>query len=253
MFSHLVSGAYEHLRRSGFIKLPHRTILNKYTGFASSGGGFNVEIIKRLCEDSDITNMKRHEKQVILLFDEMKIKSGLVYRKSSGRVIGFTELGDMNNELNEFEKCMTDNKPKELGTYVLCFMVSGLVKRLCFPVGYFSSQGFDSAQLFPIVWQAIRVLETVGFQVAAVFCDGASPNRRFYRIHELADGENKSPDGAVYWIYNRFDKRRKICLFCDIPHLLKTIRNNFENSHGHNNKRNLMVSELNNFVDMYRG
>ena len=84
-------------------------------------------------------------------------------------------------------------------------------------------------------------------------CDGASPNRRFYRIHELADGENKSPDGVVYWIYNRFDKRRKIYLFCDVPHLLKTIRNNFENSHGHNNTRNLMVSELSNFVDIYKG
>ena len=116
MFSHLVSGAYEHLRRSGFIELPHRTTLNKYTGFASSGSGFNVEIIKRLCEDSDITNMKRHEKQVILLFEELKIKSGLVYSKSSGRVFGFTELGDMNDEMNEFERRMTDNKPKELAT-----------------------------------------------------------------------------------------------------------------------------------------
>ena len=78
----------------------------------------------------------------------MKIKSGLVCSKSSGRVIGFTELGDMNDELNEFERRMTDNKPKELVTYVLCFIVRGLVKRLCFPVGYFSSRGFDSAQLF---------------------------------------------------------------------------------------------------------
>ena len=110
-----VSGAYEHLRRSGFIELPHRTTLNKYTWFASSGSGFNVEIIKRFCEYSDIANMKPHEKQVILLFEEMKIKSGLVYSKysnSSGRVIDFTKLGDMNDELNEFERRMTDNKLK---------------------------------------------------------------------------------------------------------------------------------------------
>ena len=120
-------------------------------------------MIKRLCEDSDITNMKGHEKQVILLFEEMKIKSGLVYSKSSGRVIGFTELGDMNDELNKIKRRTSDNKSKERATYVLCFMVRGLVKRLCFPVGYFNSRGFDSAQLFPTVWQAIRVLKTVGF------------------------------------------------------------------------------------------
>ena len=33
----------------------------------------------------------------------MKIKSGLVYSKSSGTVIGFTELGNTNEELNEFD------------------------------------------------------------------------------------------------------------------------------------------------------
>ena len=66
----------------------------------------------------------------------------------------------MNDELNESERRMPDNKPKDLVTYLLCFMVRGLVKRLCFPVRYFSSRGFDSAQLFPTVWQAIRVLET---------------------------------------------------------------------------------------------
>ena len=157
VLSYLVSVACEHLRRIGFTELPHRTTLNKYTGFASSGSDFNVEIIKRPCEDSDITNMKGHDKQLILLFDEMKIKSGLVYSKSSGRVIGFTKLSCMNDELNEFERRTSDNKTKELATYVLCFVVRGLVKSLYFSVGYFSSRGFDSAQLFPTVWQAIRV------------------------------------------------------------------------------------------------
>ena len=73
-----------------------------------------MEFIKRLCKDNDITNMKPNEKQAILLFDEMRIKSGLLYSKSSGRVISFTELGDMNNELSKFERRMSNNKPKEL-------------------------------------------------------------------------------------------------------------------------------------------
>ena len=74
-------------------------------------------------------------------------------------------------------------------------MLRGLVKRLCFPVEYFSSRGFDSAQLFPTIWQAIRVLETVGFQVAALVC----------QLHQAVDStefmnlqwENKSPNGVV--------------------------------------------------------
>ena len=36
----------------------------------------------------------------ILFFDEMKVKSGLVYSKSYGTIIGFTWLGDINEEVN---------------------------------------------------------------------------------------------------------------------------------------------------------
>ena len=82
----------------------------------------------------------------------------------------------------------------------------------------------------------------LGFKVDALVSDGASPNRIFYRIYKLADGSNLSEDGVVYRMWNRFDKGSKIYLFCDVPHLMKTLRNNIENSHGHNNTRNLMVS-----------
>ena len=105
----IFAGEYGQLRGSGFLELPHKTTLNKYTGFASSGTGFKLEIVKRFCEDNKISNSKEFEKQVILLFDEMKTKTGLVYSKSSGKVIGFTELGDINAELDEFERRLADN------------------------------------------------------------------------------------------------------------------------------------------------
>jgi len=83
----------------------------------------------------------------------------------------------------------------------------------------------------------------VGFKVQALVCDGASPNRRFYRIGQNADGSNLSTDGVVFWFRNRYDCTRKIYLFSDPPHLLKTLRNNFENSHGHNNTRQLTYNK----------
>ena len=42
----------------------------------------------------------------------------------------------------------------------------------------------------------------LGFKVDALVSDWASPNRRFHRIHELADGSNLSEDGVVYWMWN---------------------------------------------------
>ena len=41
---------------------------------------------------------------VSLILDEMKIKEGLVYNKHSGEMIGFTHLGDINNELMKLEQ-----------------------------------------------------------------------------------------------------------------------------------------------------
>ena len=152
----------------------------------------------------------------------MKTKSGLVYNKSSRKLIGFTELGDINEELNEFERSFEGGKkPKAFATHVICFMARGLVKRFNYPVGYFASCGFDSDQLYPIVWEAVRVLEMTGFYVRAFISDGATPNRRFYRLHRLADGRNLSMEGVVYWAINRFDSKRKIYFFSDPPHLMR--------------------------------
>ena len=67
------------------------------------------------------------------------------------------------------------------------------------------------------------MLETVGFKVDALVSDVESPNRRFYRIHELADGSNLLEDCEVHWMWNQFDKASKIYLFCDVPHLMKTL------------------------------
>ena len=86
-------GTYNQIRSSGFLQLPHQSALPKYTGFASTGSNFNPDIIKRLIDESNITDAKEYEKNVMLLFDEMKVKAGLIFSCSTGKLIGFVELG----------------------------------------------------------------------------------------------------------------------------------------------------------------
>ena len=243
MFAFIYVGAYEQIRRSGFLSLPHRTTLNKCTGLTTIGTGFNSDIIKHMYDDVKFTELKEFEKHIILLSDEMKIKSGLLYSKSSGTIIGFTELGDINEELNEFDRAINGvNQEKKLASHVLCVMARGLFKHINYPLGYLSSCGFDSAQLLPVLWHATGILEMAGFKVNAMVSDGASPNRKFHRLHQVVDGSNQSNDVVIYWVWNHYDKSRKIYFFCDIAYLMKTLRNNLENSHGHNNTRQLKVS-----------
>ena len=80
----MILGACEELRKSRSLGLLHRTTLNRYTSFTSSEAGFNLDIIKRLYGDLKASTLQRYEKQAILLFDEIKIKSGLDYSKSTG-------------------------------------------------------------------------------------------------------------------------------------------------------------------------
>ena len=61
-----------------------------------------------------------------MLVDEMKIKSGLVFNKSSGNLVGFMNLGDVNDNIEKLEmsiKEMNDQKkqaPELSITYACC-------------------------------------------------------------------------------------------------------------------------------------
>ena len=103
--------------------------------------------------------------------------------KSSGTLIGFTELGDINDEIRDFESSLNgDDFRKDFATHVLVYIARGLFSNLCYPFGYFASTGFTSTQLFPTTLEAVRVLESVGFYVRVLTSDGASPNRKLFEI-----------------------------------------------------------------------
>ena len=62
----------------------------------------------------------------MLLFDEMKIRSNLVFDKNTGQLIGFTDLGDSTINYATFEK------QDELASHVLAFFIRGLTTNLKF-------------------------------------------------------------------------------------------------------------------------
>ena len=52
------------------------------------------EVIQQGCFSED-------EKQFCLSMDEMKVKGGLAFSKTSGKLVGFCDLGAVNNEMDE--------------------------------------------------------------------------------------------------------------------------------------------------------
>ncbi|XP_065675289.1 uncharacterized protein LOC136091541 [Hydra vulgaris] len=121
-------------------------------------------------------------------------------------------------------------------------MARGIFSSLCYYFGHFASEGFKSDQIYSCAWNAIMILESIGLKVRAIVSDGATANRKFYNLHKMEDSSNIS-EGVVYWTLNHCAPERKIFFICDVPHLLKTTRNNLENSHWNKKSRNLMYKE----------
>ena len=70
-----------------------------------------------------------------------------------------------------------------MATHVLVLMVRGLFTRLNFPYAHFATDGISGDLLSPIVWEAVRQVEAIGLNVVFTAADGASPNRKFFRLH----------------------------------------------------------------------
>ncbi len=60
----------------------------------------------------------------------MKVKEGLVFNKYSGEIVGFTHLGDINDDLVRLEQ---EGVHPTVAKQVLVVMVCGIMFKLDFP------------------------------------------------------------------------------------------------------------------------
>ena len=234
-------------KKLNFLKLHHVNTLRKYGQFTNPCSGFNPDIINRLMIDAKVDTLKDFQRNVSLCFDEMKIKSNLVYSKSTGKLVGFTEMGEINEEIKKFQETFEEDSTAyehNLSSHVIVYMVRGIFTNLAYPFAYFGSNGFSSAQLYPCTLEATKILTSIGFHVRAFVSDGATPNRKFYKMMCTDDPDN------INWTWNPFEEDEKIYFFSDPPHLLKTTRNCMENSQWNCKTRNLHVSCLFSLVQL---
>lgn len=160
--------------------------------------GFNAKLDEQLFRESDVANLEDWQKYVVLMFDEMKVKEDLVYDKRTGELIGFVNLGDINDHLQHFEQTLSSDISDQpnLASSMLVFMVKGIFTRLEFPYAHFPCSSLTAEFLYPIVWNAIRRLEALGLKVLVLTCDGAGPNCKFFRLHKAReDAQRKTRKG----------------------------------------------------------
>ncbi len=145
--------------------------------------------------------------------------------------------------LVDFEKQLEDectNGKPNFANYMLVFMVRGITTRLEYPLAHFPCSGCITADfIFPLLWEAVKHLETIGLKVIASTCDGASSNRKFIKMHKPPKSAKEIEIHKTRNIYS--PEERDLFFISDVPHLIKTVRNNWENSGWNKKTRELWV------------
>jgi hypothetical protein len=213
--------AYRELRDSGALVLPSERVLRDYKNYFKPKAGINPENIEALREKAaSLTGTRRY---TVIVMDEMKIQSNLVFDKHSGDLIGFVDLGDpMTNYASLGDEDL-------MATHALAFLVRGMCSDLKHVIAYYFTENVTSYQLISVFWKVVAVLElSLNLLVIAAVNDGASPNRKFFNLHaKCASGLNCD---VIYKVPNIFATSRFIFFFADACHLIKTARNCLYNS-----------------------
>lgn len=74
----------------------------------------------------------------MLIFDEMKVREGLVFDISTGNIIGYTDTGN----IKKFEAQLNGkSESHDVATHMLAVCIRGIFINLDYPLGQFSTTG----------------------------------------------------------------------------------------------------------------
>ena len=163
---YLSSSAYHAI--GNFLALPSRRTLRDYTHIMNVNAGVSREMIERLKENMKYDSCDSSEKIVGVMLDEMKVKNGLVFNKKTDKLVGFVDLGSINNDLEALQSSLANGSSTrlELAGSMLVYMVR-LLRRpsFSFPVAQYPTSSLSGDKLYPMTWDVIEALELSDLQV----------------------------------------------------------------------------------------
>ncbi|XP_052131837.1 uncharacterized protein LOC127751796 [Frankliniella occidentalis] len=215
-------GCYDEFRK--IVHFPCKTTLQDYTHINPEHLGIRSDNIDKL-----VKNMPEHGKgnYVSLMFDEMTIREGVVFDSKSGQLIGYTNLDEVEAEIERLDSNNSFHKPK-LAKKVLVFMAKNITggKSLKEAVAIYAVTSATADQIYRRTWAVIEELENRSVKVLCLVCDGATTNRSFFKMMQHPDADGTRPPFSTKNIFSG-DEDRDLFFISDAPHLIKCLRNNF--------------------------
>lgn len=195
---------YKYMRRNK-ITLPGESTMRRWLQSINYYPGFPIEYIQQV--KYKVSSMNYHQKKCVVLLDEVSLMKCLEFNKALDFIEGYQDLGQF-------------GRSSEASKNALVIMIRGLYQNWKFPFAFFfSGSGIKGTDLVQIITECLKKLEEVGLLPVSIVCDQGSQNRRMF---DLLGGTKTNPVVDI--------NGKQICLIYDIPHIIKSLRNNFLNS-----------------------
>lgn len=173
--------------------------------------GFDSEVFEAFA--NFMSKKEKIYRHGVLLLDEICCRESVNVCSQNLTYVGLENFG------KESDKVITMNDKANHG---LVLMFHPLYDTYTQPVAVFGSHGPVSGQvLSQLIVKAIILLEKSGAKIHSVVTDGATTNRKFWTIL----GMSGQKDNCKNYCNHPSEADRKVFVFSDTPHLVKTIRN----------------------------
>ncbi|CAH1736906.1 unnamed protein product [Aphis gossypii] len=124
--------------------------------------------------------------------------------------------------LEDFGEELNNTNSSQKANHALVLMWQSLADNFVQPIAVFASHGtVKGVDLAKLVIRAILLMENAGGQVVGLTSDGATTNRTMWNLLGICPNSENFKN----YFENPYDSSRKVFVFSDTPHLLKTIRN----------------------------
>lgn len=194
--------AYCFFRSSNYVRLPSPSTLKLLSSKLGANPKFEQNNMLRYIS-SKFKLLENNDKTVMILMDEIHLKSSLDYK--TGDIVG-----------NAFDGC-------EAATSACVFMINSFKSSYKDVVHILPCKKLSGEALHDILKQIIIGLENIGFKILAVVSDNHTVNRKAMSLF------CNPPELKISYAHP-VDQTRNFFFLFDSVHILKCIRNNWLNN-----------------------
>ena len=200
--------AYNYVRRSFQLALPHPSTIRRWYQSIDGKPGFTQEAFAAL--SSRVKDSKTKGEDIIcgIMVDEMAIRKHLQW--DGHKFQGFVDTGTVNNDASS------------VASEALTFMAVSLNSSWKIPLGYFLIDGMTSVERANLVKICLLKLNDIGVKTVSLTCDGPSTNQAMLKV--LGAKLDVLGTSQPYFLHPG-DATQKVYVMIDICHMLKLVRN----------------------------